>query len=212
MGNVNTGYIAPLAPGRYILRARAANGNGIWNYYGASLSILVRPPWWATWWFRAFALSVAAATLAGAIAARVGSLRRRNALLVKFARHIEEAREEERTIAARDVHDEIGQHLMVLNFHAYWLAAHPESKTEERQPVVRDMQKAILDTMASVKAVATRFRPLGLETLDFPDALRWYMGSFGRMSGITTTLDIGEGWEDLFPTRLRLSFAFSRKC
>jgi len=206
MGNVNTGYIAPLAPGRYILRARASNGNGIWNYYGASLSILVRSPWWATWWFRGLVLSVAAAIIAGAIAARVGSLRRRNALLVKFARHIEEAREEERTIAARDVHDEIGQHLMVLNFHAYWLAAHPESKTEERQPVVRDMQKAILDAMASVKAVATRLRPFGLETLDFPDALRWYLGSFGRMSGIKTSLDIGEGWKELSPDQAKAFF------
>lgn len=206
MGNVNTGYIAPLAPGRYILRARASNGNGIWNYYGASLSILVRSPWWATWWFRGLVLSIAAVIFAGAIAARVGSLRRRNALLVKFARHIEEAREEERTIAARDVHDEIGQHLMVLNFHAYWLAAHPESKTEERQPVVRDMQKAILDAMASVKAVAARLRPFGLETLDFPDALRWYLGSFGRMSGIKTSLEIGEGWKELTPDQAKAFF------
>lgn len=206
MGNVNTGYIAPLAPGRYILRVRAANGNGIWNDYGASLSILVRPPWWATWWFRTLVLSGAAAGLAGAIAARVGSLRRRNALLVKFARHIEDAREEERTIAARDVHDEIGQHLMVLNFHAYWLAAHPEARTEERQPVVKDMQKVILDTMASVKAVATRLRPLGLETLDFPDALSWYTRSFSRMSGIKTNLDIGEGWKDLPPDKAKVFF------
>jgi len=197
MGNVNTGYIAPLAPGRYMLRVRAANGNGIWNDYGASLSILVRPPWWGTWWFRGLVLGTAAAGLAAAIAARVGSLRRRNALLVKFARHIEEAREEERTIAARDVHDEIGQHLMVLNFHAYWLASHAEAAPAQRLPVVKEMQKAILDAMASVKAVATRLRPLALDTLDFPDALRWYVRSFGRMSGIKTKLDMGEGWKEL---------------
>jgi len=197
MGNVNTGYIAPLAPGRYMLRVRAANGNGIWNDYGASLSILVRSPWWGTWWFRTFVLGTAAVGLAAAIAARVGSLRRRNALLVKFARHIEDAREEERTIAARDVHDEIGQHLMVLNFHAYWLASHAEAKPAERLPVVNEMQKAILDAMASVKAVATRLRPQALDTLDFPDALRWYVRSFGRMSGITTKLDMDEGWKEL---------------
>ncbi|PKL05871.1 MAG: hypothetical protein CVV53_07240 [Spirochaetae bacterium HGW-Spirochaetae-9] len=197
MGNVNMGYIAPLAPGRYMLRVRAANGNGIWNDYGASLSIIVRSPWWGTWWFRTLVLGTAAVGLAAAIAARVGSLRRRNALLVKFARHIEEAREEERTIAARDVHDEIGQHLMVLNFNAYWLASHAETTPAERLPVVKEMQKAILDAMASVKAVATRLRPQALDTLDFPDALRWYVRSFGRMSGITTKLDIGEGWKEL---------------
>ena len=197
MGKINTGYIAPLAPGRYMLRVRAANGNGIWNDYGASLSIVVRPPWWGTWWFRTLVLGLAAAGLAAAIAARVESLRRRNALLVKFAHHIEEARDEERTIAARDVHDEIGQHLMVLNFHAYWLASHAEAKADERLPVVREMQKAILDSMASVKAVATRLRPSTLDTLDFPDAMRWYAKSFGRMSGIETRLEMGEGWKEL---------------
>ncbi len=206
MGNVNTGYIAPLAPGRYMLRVKAANGNGIWNDDGASLSILVRSPWWGTWWFRMTVVGGAAAAMAGAIAVRLESLRRRNALLVKFARHIEEAREEERTIVARDVHDEIGQHLMVLNLHAYWLAAHPDADPEKRRPVVQGMQSAILDAMASVKAVATRLRPVGLETLDFPDALRWYVRSFGRMSGIKTKLEIGEGWKELSPEAAKTFF------
>ena len=194
MGGVNKGYIAPLAPGTYMLRVRAANGNGVWNEYGASVSILVRPPWWGTWWFRTLAAFLTASLVAGAVALSLRSLRRRNALLVKFARHIEEAREEERTIAARDVHDEIGQHLMVLNFHAYWLASNGEAKPEERLSVVRAMQKTILDAMASVKAVATRLRPAGLDTLDFPDALRYYVRSFDRMSGIKTSLEIGDGW------------------
>jgi len=206
MGNVNMGYIAPLSPGHYMLRVKAANGNGIWNDYGASLSILVSPPWWATWWFRLLVIGSALGILAGSIAARVGSLRRRNALLVKFARHVDEAREEERKIAARDVHDEIGQHLMVLNFRAYWLATHPDASEDERHPVIKDMQQAILDAMASVKAVATRLRPAALDALDFPDALNWYVRSFGTMSGISATLEIGEGWRDLSKVLARTFF------
>lgn len=197
MGNVNKGYIAPLSPGHYMLRIKAANGNGIWNDYGASLSIIVASPWWATWWFRLLYIGSALAAIAGAIAARLGRLRNRNALLVKFARHIDEAREEERKIAARDVHDEIGQHLMVLNFRAYWLASHPDATEGERRPVIKEMQQVILDAMASVKAVATRLRPAALDALDFPDALHWYVRSFGRMSGISTKLQSGEGWKDL---------------
>ena len=206
MGNVNMGYIAPLLPGRYMLRVKAANGNGIWNDYGASLSILVSPPWWAAWWFRLLAIGSVLATVAGAIAARVGSLRRRNTLLVKFAQHIDEAREEERTIAARDVHDEIGQHLMVLNFRAYWLATHPEASVEDRHPVIKEMQQAILDAMASVKAVATRLRPAALDALDFPDALHWYVRSFGKMSGIDVKLQTGEGRRDLSKILARTFF------
>lgn len=197
MGSMNAGYIAPLTPGHYMLRVRAANGNGVWNPYGASLAIVVSPPWWGTWWFRAAAAAAMALLAAGGIAAALGGLKRRNELLARFARHIEEAREEERSIAARDVHDEIGQHLMVLNFHAYWLARHPEAEASERAPVVAQLQKGILDAMAAVKVVATRLRPVGLDTLDFPDVLKYYVRSFDRMSGIRTSLDIGPDWKDM---------------
>lgn len=206
MGSLNVGYIAPLSPGHYMLRVKAANGNGIWNQYGASLPIVVNPPWWGTWWFRAVVVGTCVLLIAGAVAASLRSLRRRNELLARFARHIEEAREEERTIVARDVHDEIGQHLMVLNFHAYWLSTNLEAVAAERRSVVDQLQKGILDAMNSVKVVATRLRPVGLDALDFPDVLRYYMRSFSRMSGIKTSLDVEPGWNTMPPETAKVFF------
>jgi len=37
-------------PGHYTFKARGANSFGIWNREGASLRIVVLPPWWRTWW------------------------------------------------------------------------------------------------------------------------------------------------------------------
>ncbi len=192
LGKSNSAFVAPLAPGRYTLRVKGSNGNGIWNNYGASLSIVVASPFWATWWFRTLAgLLILAATSLG-ILARIVALRKRNELLVKFSRHIEEAREEERRIAAREVHDEIGQHLTVLNFHAYWLASHPEASGADQAGRVAAIRKGIADAMESVKSVATKLRPAVLDTLDFPGALRWYSGDFARLSGIEVVLSVGE--------------------
>ncbi|MFA9389105.1 MAG: two-component regulator propeller domain-containing protein [Prolixibacteraceae bacterium] len=42
-----------LSPGEYIFRVKAANNEGIWNEEGLRLSIVVRPPFWATVWFKA---------------------------------------------------------------------------------------------------------------------------------------------------------------
>ncbi|GAB3940821.1 hybrid sensor histidine kinase/response regulator transcription factor [Spirosoma harenae] len=39
-----------LSPGTYTFRVKAANGDGIWNTKGASVQIVILPPWWATWW------------------------------------------------------------------------------------------------------------------------------------------------------------------
>ena len=35
-------------PGSYVFRVKAANKDGVWNEEGASLRVVVRPPWWRT--------------------------------------------------------------------------------------------------------------------------------------------------------------------
>ena len=39
-----------ISPGRYTFRVIGSNNNGLWNETGASLNIVVTPPWWLTWW------------------------------------------------------------------------------------------------------------------------------------------------------------------
>ncbi len=50
-------------PGDYLFRIKAANRDGIWNEEGASLRITIRPPFWATWWFRGAGLVALAGLL-----------------------------------------------------------------------------------------------------------------------------------------------------
>jgi len=39
-----------LSPGTYTFRVKAANSDGVWNNKGDSFTIIIRPPWWQTWW------------------------------------------------------------------------------------------------------------------------------------------------------------------
>ena len=39
-----------LDPGEYNFRVKASNNHGVWNEEGASLTIIILPPWWATTW------------------------------------------------------------------------------------------------------------------------------------------------------------------
>jgi len=46
-----------LQPGRYTLRVKACNNEGVWNETGATLPFRIRPPWWCTpWAFAVYAL------------------------------------------------------------------------------------------------------------------------------------------------------------
>lgn len=46
-----------LDPGRYTFEVKAANSDGRWTEKGAALSLVIRLPWWQTWWaYLGFAL------------------------------------------------------------------------------------------------------------------------------------------------------------
>src|SRR5690606_30946596 len=40
-----------LPPGEYTFRVKASNNDKIWNEEGASIKIIIRPPFYQTWWF-----------------------------------------------------------------------------------------------------------------------------------------------------------------
>lgn len=50
--NMNSVTYTNLDPGQYTLRVKASNNDGLWNEEGASLKIIIQPPFWETLWFR----------------------------------------------------------------------------------------------------------------------------------------------------------------
>ena len=42
-----------LDPGTYIFRVKASNNDGVWNDKGAAIKVIITPPFWQTWWFKA---------------------------------------------------------------------------------------------------------------------------------------------------------------
>lgn len=47
-----------LPAGTYTLRVKAANKHGIWSEREKNIRIVIRPPYWQTWWFRLIACGV----------------------------------------------------------------------------------------------------------------------------------------------------------
>lgn len=87
IGNRRTVTFTNLRPGKYTLRVKASNADGIWNEEGASMEIIISPPWWLTWW--AFALYVL--TVAGILYAFFQYRRRRWQMQAELAAQQREA-------------------------------------------------------------------------------------------------------------------------
>lgn len=92
-------------PGEYVFRVKAANHDGIWREQGASVKIMIAPPFWQTAWFFLASLG---ATMLTAYALFQYRLRAqvRKSLELERVRLLE--REKVREQIARDYHDEMG--------------------------------------------------------------------------------------------------------
>ncbi|MFZ4613758.1 MAG: adenylate/guanylate cyclase domain-containing protein, partial [Bacteroidia bacterium] len=52
IGTNNEATFSNLDPGEYIFRVRGSNSNGVWSANEAKLYIIIKPPFFKTWWFR----------------------------------------------------------------------------------------------------------------------------------------------------------------
>ncbi len=70
-----------LNPGSYTFMVKAANNDGLWNETPKAIRVIILPPWWQTWWFRAVVIGLVAAAGWGGYRWRVNSINQRNRLL-----------------------------------------------------------------------------------------------------------------------------------
>ena len=86
VGNKRTATYTNLNPGNYTFRVKASNNDGIWNEEGTSLALIITPPYWQSWWFRAV---LAIAVFGGAIGfytVRMSSIKNQKIELEKLVR------------------------------------------------------------------------------------------------------------------------------
>lgn len=106
-----------------------------------------------------------------------------------LASHIEQAREEERTSIAREIHDELGQALTGLKLDMAWmthrLPPHHELTTQCASIIHR-----IDQTLSAVRRIATELRPSILNELGFAAALEWQGQEFATRTGIEVVMEL----------------------
>jgi signal transduction histidine kinase len=80
-GTQRTATYTNLSPGTYTFKVKAANSDGVWNNTGASITIVILPPWWRTWWAYLIYAILFVVALTAFIAYRSAALKRENKIL-----------------------------------------------------------------------------------------------------------------------------------
>ena len=103
--------------------------------------------------------------------------------LRELSARLQSVREEERTLLARAVHDELGQALTGLKMDVAWLQNH----LDQGQPALLEKTQAMSDLtdviVRAVRRIATELRP-GILDLSLVATIEWQLQEFQTRSGI----------------------------
>ncbi len=160
-----------LDPGEYVLRVKGSNNDGIWNETGASLSIIITPPIWMTWWFRGI-LIFAFISLGPIIySRRVKTLKKEKTLQLEISHKLIQKQEEERSRIAQEMHDSIGQDILFIKNRALLTMNNTpmESQTYEQLNQISETSSKSLKTL---REISHNLRPPELDRLGLTETLR----------------------------------------
>jgi signal transduction histidine kinase/ligand-binding sensor domain-containing protein len=169
-GTRRAAFFSYLPPGEYVFKVIAANSDGVWNMEGQSLRITALPPFYRTWWF----LTLGALAVSGAVFVvfkyRVRQLEQRQAAQRAFARQLIESQEAERQRIAAELHDSLGQNLLIIKNRALLgqLAAEAEPQFSEQ---FEQLAASAEQSVEEVREIARNLRPYHLDRLGLTEAL-----------------------------------------
>ena len=109
-----------------------------------------------------------------------------------LSQYLVQAREEERTYIAREIHDEFGQALTAIKMDLAWVAKQLPPQQTALLKKTSDMTGMVDSTIQLVRRVASELRPGMLDDLGLAAALEWQAGEFQNRTGIKCKLDVPE--------------------
>lgn len=216
VGNRTFANYINLPPGEYRFRVTGSNNDSVWNHQGASVGIVISPPFWNTIWFQTLAILLAIALALAFYKFKTKQIKKRNLELLTIntqlnqqitvrkkaeaelknsqsqlralSNHLESAREEERVRIAREIHDELGQSMTALKMDIAWV----KKKTADPQPPIPQkldmMLKQADNVIQTVKRISSDLRPGLLDHLGLGPAIQWQVEKFNQHTEITCQL------------------------
>ena len=153
-----------LEPGNYVFRVQGSNSDGVWNKEGTSLMISISPPWWDTLWFRLVCVLLTFGLLGLAYRVRLRQLHHQFEITL-------DARVNERTRIARDIHDTLLQsfHGLLLRFQTVSELL-PDRPAEAKGQLQRAIDRAA-EAIAEGRDTVQGLRDSAVETNDLARAL-----------------------------------------
>lgn len=195
-GTRRTAYFSHLPYGEYLFRVLAANRDGVWNEQGAAIRVVVDPPYYRTYWFYALASLLFAGIVGMIYYVRVSQLRTINEARELYTRQLLESQEQERSRIAMELHDSLGQSLVVIRNRALLgLTKHDDQDAMFDQ--LQEISDASAVALQETREIAHTLHPYQIEALGLATALHSLVDKFEGASDIIFKVEIEQTRSDL---------------
>lgn len=160
-----------LDPGTYTFRVRGSNSDGVWNEEGASLAVTVLPPFWMTWWFRTLLVVLSLSVGPLVYYRRVTALKKEHARQQEFSRRLIESQESERKRIAGELHDSLGQSILIMKNHAL-MGLKPKRPGTASTRHFEEISSEASEALDEVRKISHNLRPYNLDRFGLTESLK----------------------------------------
>ena len=192
-----------LPAGNYTFRVRAVNAMGIMSENIAVLKISVDKPFWRTWWF--ISLAVIGAMFAAFMLYRfkMEQIKAQRLKEIEFSKQLLSAQEVERGRIASELHDGLGQNLLILRNWAQ-LGLDATDDPEEVRENLLQISETAARSIDETRAIVRNLSPQNLKRFGLTEAIRNMVEQLHGSTGVVfeSTIDNIDG---LFPEEAELS-------
>lgn len=190
-GTRRTAYYPHIASGNYTFRVIADNGEGVWSEAINTLSVQVLPPFYKRWWFLVLCAMAVALIIRLLYSYRLAQLRKINEARTAFTQQLIEYQENERKRIAVELHDSIGQSLIVIRNRALMSLNKPD-KHEWVIEQMEEISESAADSITEVRQIAYNLHPYQLEHLGLTTALETMTEKAAKSSKIKFSAEIDD--------------------
>jgi ligand-binding sensor domain-containing protein len=135
-GHRNFAAYTKIDPGHYSFRVRGTNSDGMWSDREASIALVITPPIWQRWWFRAMAILLLLLALYAIDMYRIQRVREIERL---------------RTRIASDLHDDIGSALTRISIHSQQILTQKDlGRVEKSSLKINELSREMVSTMSDI--------------------------------------------------------------
>lgn len=155
-------------PGEYLLKVKTTNGDGVWSEKGITIAITILPPFWATAWFRLIFISAFTGVILWLYSQRVKRFKKETEKQILFSRKLIAAQEGERKRLAAELHDGVGQNLLIVSN----LTQLGLKKPDDAQKQLKNISETIKESIKDIRQISRDLHPYQIEELGVTIALQ----------------------------------------